>query len=71
MTPNSIFSLFGVPAFLFLAWLCSANRKCINWRLLGWGMAMQLALGCFIFNVPAGRRFFAGVFANGTTLGLE
>jgi len=58
---NIIISLSGIPVFLIIAWLCSANRKCINWRLLGWGTAVQLLLGVFIFNIPAGRRVFEAV----------
>lgn len=61
MISTRIISLFGIFAFLFLSWLLSTDRKCVNWRLLGCGVAMQLALGFFIFNVPAGRGFFEGV----------
>ena len=61
MTVQSILSLLGILAFLLLAWVCSTNRKCINWRLMLVGVVLMLVLGFFIFNVPAGRSFFAGV----------
>ncbi len=40
------------------AWLLSANRKAINWRVIIWGTLLQLMLAFFIFIVPAGSGIF-------------
>jgi concentrative nucleoside transporter, CNT family len=40
------------------AWLLSANRKAINWRVIIWGTLLQLILAFFIFIVPAGSGVF-------------
>jgi concentrative nucleoside transporter, CNT family len=40
------------------AWLCSSARKNINWRVIFWGIVLQLAIALFIFVIPAGSKFF-------------
>jgi CNT family concentrative nucleoside transporter len=40
------------------AWLCSTNRRVVNWRLIFWGIALQLSFAAFIFRVPAGAKIF-------------
>lgn len=44
-----------------VAWLLSANRRVINWRVIVWGTALQLLLAIFIFVVPAGSLVFLWV----------
>jgi CNT family concentrative nucleoside transporter len=41
------------------AWALSANRKVINWRVIFWGVALQLLFALFIFVLPAGITVFA------------
>lgn len=40
------------------AWMFSANRKVINWRVIIWGTVIQLMFALFIFVVPAGAKVF-------------
>jgi CNT family concentrative nucleoside transporter len=40
------------------AWLFSANRRVINWRVIVWGCLLQLLFALFIFVVPAGAEAF-------------
>lgn len=51
-------SLLGFFAFAGLAWLCSNNRRKVNWRTVGYGMALQLLLGLLVFRMPGSRQFF-------------
>ncbi|MFY8217270.1 MAG: Na+ dependent nucleoside transporter N-terminal domain-containing protein, partial [Chthoniobacterales bacterium] len=37
-----------MAAFLGIAWALSANRRAINWRLVGAGVALQLAIGVIV-----------------------
>ncbi len=46
-------SLVGLFALLGTGWLFSADRKHMNWRLIGWGIGLQLAFGLFVFLVLA------------------
>lgn len=43
---------------LGFAWLLSADRKRMNWRLIASGVIVQLLLGLIIFTVPAGSAAF-------------
>lgn len=51
-------SLLGMFALILVAWLCSSNRKNVNWRVIGWGIGIQLLIAAFIFTVPAGAKLF-------------
>ena len=48
--------LLGIALILGLAFLLSNNRRAINYRLVGTGLAVQLALAVFILKVPFGQR---------------
>lgn len=45
-------SLFGLFAFIALAWALSENRKAINWRLVGWALGLQVTIGFFFLRTP-------------------
>jgi CNT family concentrative nucleoside transporter len=51
-------SLFGILALLGVAFLLSTNRKRINWKLVGWGVGLQLAFALLILKVPGGHYVF-------------
>jgi len=51
--------ILGIVAMLAIAYGLSNNRKAINWRLVGSGLALQLLLAIFILKVPVGQQFFA------------
>jgi CNT family concentrative nucleoside transporter len=54
----NIVSLAGVFVLMFVAWTLSSDRRVINWRVMLWGLVMQMAFALFIFVVPAGARIF-------------
>lgn len=51
--------LIGIAVILGLAFLWSNNRKKINFRVVGVGLLLQLALAIFILKVPVGQQIFA------------
>jgi len=53
-----IVSFFGYFILLIVAWSLSTNRKNVNWRVIGWGAAIQVVFAAFIFIIPAGAKFF-------------
>ena len=44
--------MLGVAVMLLICYLFSSNRKSINWRLVGIGIAMQIVLAILILKVP-------------------
>ncbi len=58
----NLISLAGIPILLTIAWLGSADRRRLNWRLIGFGTGLQLLIAVFVFLIPAGRSCF--IFLN-------
>jgi CNT family concentrative nucleoside transporter len=53
--------LLGLTAFLAIAALFSTNRRKIDWKLVGAGMALQLIFGLLVLHVGPVRALFAAV----------
>ncbi|HEB83768.1 MAG TPA: nucleoside transporter [Bacteroidetes bacterium] len=51
-------SLFGIASLIGFAWLLSRDRRHVSWRVVGWGLGLQLVFAFFVFVVPAGVKFF-------------
>jgi CNT family concentrative nucleoside transporter len=66
MQPYNIVSFTGIFILLGLAWVCSANKKNMNWRVILWGITLQMLFALFIFIVPAGTKVF--FFLNGVVV---
>ncbi|MBI4683625.1 MAG: nucleoside transporter [Nitrospirae bacterium] len=64
----NLISFSGIFILMAFAWLISANRKVINWRVIIWGVILQLIFAFFIFVVPAGSKVF--LFVNDTVVKL-
>lgn len=54
-------SFFGIFIILGVAWLFSADKKNMNWKVIGWGIGLQLIFALFIFVIPQGSSFFLKV----------
>lgn len=54
----NLISFSGIFVLMAFAWLLSADRKVINWRVILWGTVLQLVFAFFIFVVPAGSKVF-------------
>ncbi len=51
-------SALGVFVILGLAWLLSTNRRLVQWRVVAWGMGLQLLFAVLVLKSPPGRRIF-------------
>lgn len=49
-------AIAGIIAFVALVAAFSTNLRAVNWRTVGWGMAIQLALALFILKLQIGDR---------------
>jgi concentrative nucleoside transporter, CNT family len=54
MTIYNGVSFLGMFVLVFVGWIFSNNRTVVNWRVIGWGVGLQVVFGLFIFKVPAG-----------------
>jgi CNT family concentrative nucleoside transporter len=57
----NLVSFTGIFILMGFAWLLSCNRKNMNWRIIFWGVALQMIIASFIFIVPAGAKVFFSV----------
>lgn len=46
----NLVSFFGLISMLGIAWLMSSHKSRVNWRLVVWGLLLQLILGAVFFN---------------------
>ena len=50
--------IIGMVILLVIAVALSNNKKAINYKTVGVGLALQITLGIFIFKVPVGQKIF-------------
>ncbi len=63
-------SLLGMVVIMLLAWAASTNRRVVQWRVVIWGVGMQLALGAVLLQTDVGAGFF-GALKDGVAKLLE
>jgi len=54
----NLVSFAGIFILIGFAWVLSADKRNMNWRVIGWGIGLQLLIAVFIFVVPAGAKLF-------------
>jgi CNT family concentrative nucleoside transporter len=54
----NLISFTGIFVLLGFAWVLSSDKKNMNWRVIGWGVGLQILIALFIFVVPAGAKVF-------------
>lgn len=63
-------SLFGIGALLLIAWGLSSHRRRFPWRVVLWGLGLQLTFALFILETRAGLWLFS-VINDGVVAVLE
>jgi CNT family concentrative nucleoside transporter len=61
MTGQNLTSILGAISLLGVAWILSSNRRRMNWRVIGWGLGLQLAFAVFVFRASAGNVLFLAI----------
>lgn len=51
-------SFLGIFVLIAFAWLFSSDKRNMNWKVIGWGIALQMVIALFIFVVPVGAKLF-------------
>ena len=50
--------LLGIVAILGLAYFMSNNRRAIRWKVVAWGLGLQVAFAIFVLRIPIGSEIF-------------
>jgi CNT family concentrative nucleoside transporter len=58
MSVYNLVSFAGLFVLMGIAWVCSSNRRNVNWRLVVVGTALQLFLAALVFWAPGVDRVF-------------
>ena len=54
-------SAVGLAVMVFLAWAMSTRRDQFPWRIVLWGVGLQLGFGLFVLKTPVGLALFAAL----------
>lgn len=52
-------SLVGLLSMVGIAWLLSNHRERVSWRIVGWGVGLQLTFGVLVMKTEAGLWVFS------------
>ncbi len=66
----NLLSFAGIFLLCGIAWLGSENRRVIPWKVIFWGIALQLILGLLVFTFPITRSVIS-VVSNGINAVLD
>jgi concentrative nucleoside transporter, CNT family len=56
--PARLRAVAGAALLIGIAWLLSTDRKRVSWRVVGWGLALQLAFAVLVLQTAFGVAFF-------------
>ncbi|UCG89385.1 MAG: NupC/NupG family nucleoside CNT transporter [Gemmatimonadota bacterium] len=56
--PERLVGLVGMAVMIGIAWVLSNNRRRVNWKLVGMGLALQVLFGLLVLKTPVGRGLF-------------
>ncbi|MBL8961831.1 MAG: NupC/NupG family nucleoside CNT transporter [Gemmatimonadetes bacterium] len=54
-------SVVGLGILILVCWALSRHRAAIQWRLVAWGVALQLLFGVIVLLTPIGTAVFGGI----------
>ena len=60
--------IFGIIVILGIGFAMSRNRRAISWRVVAWGVGLQLFFAIFVLRVKQGRDLFVWLGATITKI---
>ena len=57
--PQRLTGIFGIALMLGIGIALSRNRRAISWRVVAWGVGLQLVFAIFVLRVPFGQTLFS------------
>ncbi len=65
---SRLVGLLGLVVILAIGVAFSHNRRAIRWRVVAWGLTLQVLFAIFVLRVPAGQRLFRALGGFVTTI---
>ena len=62
--------IVGIAVMIGIAWSMSSDRSKVSWRLVGFGVALQVAFGFLVLKTGVGQALFDGLCADCHGAGL-
>jgi|SRR5690242_3581264 len=59
--PQRLTGIFGIALILGIGVAFSHQRGAIDWRIVAWGLGLQLAFAVFVLRVPWGQNLFSAL----------
>ena len=56
-----LIGLLGMAVILAVGWALSRDRKAIRWKVVAWGVGLQVLFAVFVLRIEAGRKLFKGL----------
>ncbi len=56
--PQRMIGLLGIALIIATGWALSRDRKAVSWRVIGWGLGLQVVFAVFVLRVPFGQTLF-------------
>src|SRR3989442_3467606 len=66
--PQRLTWIFGIALILGIGIALSRNRGAISWRVVGWGVGLQLVFAIFVLLVPFGQTLFTQLGDTGNAI---
>ncbi len=44
-------AVLAIAVLVFLGWLLSTNRRAVPWRMVGWGVGLQVLLAVLVLGI--------------------
>ena len=66
--PARLTGLLGIVLIIALAYALSHNRKAVKWRIVAWGLGLQVAFAIFVLRIPFGQELFRRLGAAVTSI---
>jgi concentrative nucleoside transporter, CNT family len=63
-----LIGLLGIAVILGIAILLSHHRRQIRWRVVAWGLGLQLLFAIFVLRIPLGQQLFRALGAFVTSI---
>ncbi len=56
--PQRFTGLIGIALIILLGYALSHHREAVKWKIVAWGLSLQVVFAIFVLRIPFGQRMF-------------